>query len=98
MLAWDVASDAGDVAVAVCDLVDLAVVIGGDGALVPLGPSIGAGVGALHISSRYCACSRIKCDILIVFMVLRSFTLLLKSLQHAWHDLTRMQSQASIRL
>lgn len=55
--AWDAAGDVRDVAIVVCDLVDIAVVIGGDGALVPLRPCVGACVGALHISSRHLACS-----------------------------------------
>lgn len=59
MLAWDVAGDVGDVAIVVYDLVDLAVVIGGNGALVSLWPSVGAGVGALHISTRHSACSKL---------------------------------------
>lgn len=58
-LAWDVAGDVRDVAVVVCDLVNAAVVIGGDGALVALWPSVGACVGALHVSSRHTTCSNI---------------------------------------
>ena len=41
-LAWDVARDMRDVAIVVCELVDVAIVIGADGALVPLRACVGA--------------------------------------------------------